>query len=278
MSAAPLHDGFLIHKRFRYGWLSLLLVAAIAGLFYYQDQLPANVMDLAFGYGLGGLALVIMLLLAWFGVRKRSYATGAGRLKGWLSAHVYLGIALLFLVPLHGGFEIAPDIHGLAYVLVLITVFTGLFGIAFYGFYPRQVASNREGLTFDDMVKRLAEIDLELRALAPRLSEDANDIVRAEVAGVRIGGGVGLLFLRPLNRSKRAQNKLARLDVENESHSRAVALLERKASLVARLQRDIQMRSRLRAWLLLHVPLSLAALAIVIAHGVGMLVFGLGTV
>jgi len=34
----------------------------------------------------------------------------------------------------------------------------------------------------------------------------------------------------------------------------------------------------LRVWLLLHVPLSLAALAVVISHGVGMLVFGLGSV
>ncbi|MDG2270006.1 MAG: hypothetical protein P8M28_06295 [Alphaproteobacteria bacterium] len=278
MSAAPLHDGFLVHKRFRYGWLSLLLVVGVGAVFYYRDQLPANLIDLAFGYGLGGLALVIMLWLAWFGVRKRSYTNGAGRLKGWLSAHVYLGIALLFLVPLHGGFEITLDIHGLAYVIVLITVFTGLFGVAFYGFYPRRVALNRQGLTFDDMVKSVAEIDLELRALAPRLSEGANDIVQAEAAKIRIGGGITLLLLRPSNRSKRARDKLVRLGIEDESHVRAEGLLERKAALIVRLQRDIQMRSRMRAWLLLHVPLSLAALAIVIAHGVGMLVFGFGSV
>jgi hypothetical protein len=278
MSAAPLHEGFLVHKRFRYGWLTLLLVAAIGAVFIYQDQLPENVADLAFGYGLGGLALFIMLWLAWFGVRKRSYEKGVGRLKGWLSAHVYLGVALVFLVPLHGGFEIAPDIHGLAYVLVLITVFTGLFGVAFYGFYPLRVASNREGLTFDDMIKGLAEIDLELRTLAPKLSENANNIVQEEARNSRIGGGVVLLFIRPLNRAKQAQAKLTRLGVESETHTRAEGLLERKAAFVARLQRDIQMRSRLRAWLLLHVPLSLSALAIVIAHGVGMLVFGLGAV
>ena len=278
MSAAPLHDGFLVHKRFRYGWMSLLLVVGVGAVFYYRHQLPANLIDLAFGYGLGGLALLIMLWLAWFGVRKRSYTNGAGRLKGWLSAHVYLGIALLFLVPLHGGFEITPDIHGLAYVIVLITVFTGLFGVAFYGFYPRRVALNRQGLTFDDMVKSVAEIDLELRALAPRLSEGANDIVQAEAAKIRIGGGFTLLLLRPSNRSKRARDKLVRLGIGDESHVRAEGLLERKAALIVRLQRDIQMRSRMRAWLLLHVPLSLAALAIVIAHGVGMLVFGFGSV
>lgn len=278
MAAGPLHDGFLVHKHFRYGWLALLLVVLVAAAFYYRDRLAPINTDLAFGYGLGGLALAIMLLLAWFGVRKRSYAKGAGRLKGWLSAHVYLGIALIFLVPLHGGFVISPDIHGLAYVLVLITVFTGLFGVAFYGLYPRRVAANREGLTFDDMVKRMAEVDIEIRGLAPKLSEAANDIVRAEAANLRIGGGVGLLFLKPRNRSRRAQKALHRLAIDSDAARRAEAVLERKADVVDRIQRDIQMRSRMRAWLLLHVPLSLAALAVVIAHAAGMLVFGLGSV
>jgi len=48
--------------------------------------------------------------------------------------------------------------------------------------------------------------------------------------------------------------------------------------MVDRMQRDVQQRSRLRTWLLIHVPLSLAALAVVVAHAVGMLVFGLGSV
>jgi len=278
MTTAPLHDGFLVHKRFRYAWLAVLLVGAVIAAFVYRDRLDPAYADLAFGYGLGGLALAIMLLLAWFGVRKRNYAKGAGRLKGWLSAHVYLGIALIFLIPLHGGFTIGADIHGLAYVLVLITVFTGLFGVVFYGFYPRRVASNRDGLTFDDMVKRMAEVDIELRGLAPQLSEAANDIVRAEAADLRVGGGVGLLFVKPRNRSRKAQRALQRLAVDSDAARRADALLDRKANVVDRMQRDIQMRSRLRAWLLMHVPLSLAALAIVIAHGVGMLVFGLGSV
>jgi len=278
MTTAPLHDGFLVYKRFRYAWLAVLLVGAVVVAFFYRDRIAPAHADLVFGYGLGGLALAIMLLLAWFGVRKRSYASGAGQLKGWLSAHVYLGIALIFLIPLHGGFTIGADIHGLAYVLVLVTVFTGLFGIVFYGFYPHRVASNREGLTFDDMLKRMAEVDIELRGLAPQLSEAANDIVRAEAADLRVGGGVGILFLKPRNRSRMAQRALQRLAVDSDAARRADALLDRKASVVDRMQRDIQMRSRLRAWLLLHVPLSLAALAIVVAHAVGMLVFGLGSV
>ncbi len=278
MSAAPLHSGFLSHKRMLFAWLSLLLVLAVAAAWYWQDMLPPRAVELGFGYGLGGLALLIILFLTYFGARKRSYEKGAGRLKGWLSAHVYLGIALIFLVPLHGGFTIGADIHGIAYIMVLITVFTGLFGVAFYGFYPRRVTANREGLTFDAMLRRIAEIDTELRGLSTQLSEAANDIVRKEAASGRIGGGVGILFFRPVNRTRRARQALARLNLGTDAGNRATALLESKAGVVDKLQRDIQMRSRLRAWLLLHVPLSLAALAAVLAHGVGMLLFGLGSV
>jgi len=278
MAAVPLHSGFLLHKRMLYAWLALFLVCVVAAAWHWQDRLLAQHVDLAFGYGLGCLALAIMLLLAWFGVRKRSFAKGAGRLKGWLSAHVYLGIALIFLIPMHGGFQIRPDIHGLAYVMVLITVFTGLCGVAFYGAYPRRVAANRAGLTFDEMVRRIAEIDIELRGLAPQLSERANEIVRKEAEGLRIGGGIGILFIRPVNRARRARQALMRLGLDSDAGNRVAALLERKSSVLDRLQRDIQMRSRLRSWLLLHVPLSLAALALVIAHAVGMLVFGLGSV
>ncbi|MBO6782687.1 MAG: hypothetical protein JJ899_05345 [Alphaproteobacteria bacterium] len=278
MSAAPLHSGFLTHKRMMFAWLALLLVLAVAAAWYWQEMLPPSAVDLGFSYGLGTLALVIMLWLTWFGVRKRSYAKGAGRLKAWLSAHVYLGLSLVFLVPLHGGFTIAPDIHGIAYVLVLVTVFTGLFGVAFYGFYPRRVTANREGLTFDAMLKRIAEIDIELRGLSTQLSEAANNIVRREAESGRIGGGVGILFARPINKARRARQALLRLNLDSDAGNRAAALLESKAAVVDRLQRDIQMRSRLRAWLLLHVPLSLATLAAVIAHAAGMLMFGLGSV
>ena len=278
MAAVPLHSGFLLHKRMLYAWLALFLVCVVAAAWHWQDRLLAQHVDLAFGYGLGCLALAIMLLLAWFGVRKRSFAKGAGRLKGWLSAHVYLGIALIFLIPMHGGFQIRLDIHGLAYVMVLITVFTGLCGVAFYGAYPRRVAANRAGLTFDEMVRRIAEIDIELRGLAPQLSERVNEIVRKEAEGLRIGGGIGILFIRPVNRARRARQALMRLGLDSDAGNRVAALLERKSSVLDRLQRDIQMRSRLRSWLLIHVPLSLAALALVIAHAVGMLVFGLGSV
>lgn len=278
MTTARLHDGFLVHKGFRYAWLAVVLVALVAAAVVYRDQFPPATADLVFGYGVGGLALVIMLVLAWFGVRKRSYARGAGRLKGWLSAHVYLGIALIFLVPLHGGFAIGPDVHGAAYVLVLVTVITGLFGVVFYALYPRRIAANREGLTFDDMVKRIAEVDIELRGVAPVLSEAANNIVRSEAARLRIGGGVGILFFRPRNSSRRAQMELQRLALDGEAARRAELLLDRKAVMVDRMQRDVQQRSRLRTWLLIHVPLSLAALAVVVAHAVGMLVFGLGVV
>ena len=47
------------------------------------------------GYTLGVSSAVIVLWLTWFGMRKRQYALSATKLKVWLSAHIYLGLALV---------------------------------------------------------------------------------------------------------------------------------------------------------------------------------------
>jgi len=50
MAAVPLHSGFLLHKRMLYAWLALFLVCAVAAAWHWQERLPAEHVDLAFGY------------------------------------------------------------------------------------------------------------------------------------------------------------------------------------------------------------------------------------
>lgn len=56
--------------------------------------------------------------MAWYGIRKRRYRS-SGSMQGWLSAHIYLGTALTFLVTLHSGFHFGLNIHTLTYAPLL---------------------------------------------------------------------------------------------------------------------------------------------------------------
>jgi len=81
----------LAFRKKRYLWLSLIL-SGFAILAYWIDdpQEPANGGTML-GYALGAAGLLLILLLTWFGIRKRQYSSTLGSVQGWLSSHVYLG-------------------------------------------------------------------------------------------------------------------------------------------------------------------------------------------
>ena len=100
-----MHQSILNFKKARYLWVSLFL-CVIAILAYAIDQptMPANG-GTVLGYILGTVSAFLILLLMWFGIRKRRYKSRMGTAVGWLSAHLYLGLSLLVLATLHTGFS-----------------------------------------------------------------------------------------------------------------------------------------------------------------------------
>ena len=67
----------------------------------------------------------MVLWMAWYGVRKRRYRASSTSLQGWLSAHVYLGLAAIVIATLHSGLELGLNLHTLTYVLMLVVVLSG---------------------------------------------------------------------------------------------------------------------------------------------------------
>ena len=55
-----------------------------------------------------------------------------GSVQGWTSAHVYLGTALLIIATLHAGFQVGWNLHTLAYVLMIVVIASGFFGLYSY--------------------------------------------------------------------------------------------------------------------------------------------------
>ena len=88
-------------------WLWISAATAVGLVLHYVSYQSRTV---AYGgsiegllYGVAGTGLIAVLM--YLGIRRRSYSSSMGALQGWVSAHVYLGLLTLLLIPLHAGFR-----------------------------------------------------------------------------------------------------------------------------------------------------------------------------
>ncbi|HEV7714030.1 MAG TPA: hypothetical protein VGO53_00420, partial [Steroidobacteraceae bacterium] len=99
-----MHQSFFNYQHYRYGIRAGLLgVAAILAYVFCPLREPSNG-GTWLGYTLGTIAALLIVYLAWYGVRRRTFGSG-GSTAGWLSAHVYFGMVLLLVATLHCGFQ-----------------------------------------------------------------------------------------------------------------------------------------------------------------------------
>ena len=209
----------------------------------------------------------------WFGVRKRRYNLGPTKLQAWLSAHVYLGLALTVVATLHTGFQFGWNVHTLAYTLMMLVILSGIFGVFFYQRYPTLMTENRGGLTLTEIFTRIAALDVECRETAMGLPDEITRAVLDSGRNTRIGGGVWrqLSGKDPSCATKRALEKIrglaGKVGIEDATAVRKLlTLLSRKSDLVGRARRDVQYRAFLEIWLMFHVPLSIGLLAALTTH------------
>lgn len=112
-----MHQSFIKFKNGRYGYCAAVLsVTAITAFVLETPHQPPNG-GTWLGYTLGTMAALIIVFLMWFGFRKRAYGSSLGSVTGWLSAHIYLGLALVVLATLHSGFQFGWNIHTYTYVV-----------------------------------------------------------------------------------------------------------------------------------------------------------------
>ena len=124
------------------------------------------------------------------GVRCIPILNDETKLKVWLSAHIYFGLALVIIATLHSGFQIGWNIHSAAYILVLLTVASGIFGVFVYARYPKLMTKNRAGLSLDEMMGQISELDQALLKEGRQLPEELNTALLKAVRETYIGGNI----------------------------------------------------------------------------------------
>ncbi len=259
------HVSFLKHRRFRWLWIALFLSgAAIAG-YLMIDQQPRPNGGTWYGYTLGTIGLGLIIWLSLLGVRKRRINPGMWSLKAWTSAHVYLGLALIVIGTLHTGFQIGWNVHTLAYVLMLLVIATGIYGVIAYATLPASLSANRREMTRTQMRDALTAVDRQLESAAQPLARaEADLVIDALGQDVFYGGALARLTGRyPGCATARA---LRGMGGSSEAEQRVLALLARRREQLAQIRGALRIRAALEVWLFIHIPLTIALIAALVAH------------
>lgn len=281
------HRSFLQYHHYRYLKLAVAMcLLGTAAYVWFRQVLFRMPGDQGYGgspmgYGLGTVAALLILWLMWLGVRKRRFTASMTMTQGWLSAHVYLGLGLVVIATLHTGFELGLNLHTLAYGLMLMVVASGIYGVLVFVREPGRMTRNMGEDNVQTLLLEMQEIDQQAARLALQLPDEFNALVQAAADRTRLRGSA--LWHLSASRSRRCatERAVARMEVLNrrlkDEQGRLArelyALMLRRRSAVAKIRAEMRSLSRLRLWLLVHVPLSFALLVALVGHVVSVFVY-----
>lgn len=182
------HRSFLVYKNYLFLKIAFALVILSAAVYAWHDPQHGPSGNTWLGYTLGTIGALLIFWLAWFGVRKRRFREGRGQAQLWTSAHVYLGLSLLVVATLHTGLHFGWNIHTFAYVLMVLVIVSGIYGVIVYATLPERITANRDQMGFDAMLGEVARLDEAALALADKVDPETHAVVAKSVGKVRIGG------------------------------------------------------------------------------------------
>lgn len=260
--------GSVLWRR-RFLWLFLLTGGSY--LVYANHTYPHGGSVIGIVYGVAGS--LIILLLMYFGVRKRSYKSSLGTLQNWLQAHIYLGILVFFIVLFHSGFRFHDRVAVTALVLLTLVFVSGIIGALLYTYIPPLLIDVESKLTaqqISDQINQLAQVMRRLAADKSTAFRDyCADFLRLErpktFAGWRI-------MARAVSAPAAASLKPLAADLEMIPPAERAEFIQllALANQMKELHRSLILKQRyintMAAWLYLHLPLSFAMMVAIIAH------------
>ena len=254
---------------FRWLKVNLIFFGLLLGFYVLDDPLSGKNGASFVGYTYGVIATLGIILLMFLGVRKRAYASSMGTLKGWVSAHIWIGLFLVFIVPLHSGFQLGINVHSLAYGFMLATILSGVWGTYYYLQYPAQILSNRGGDSAKDLLKNIRAVERDFTELESGKSNRFLSLVGAlnPTFDTRIRGVV-FSSKRPQNiPNQKIQEMVLELSAEEqEVFLEALDINKEKMKLINQFYDEIGAHFRLKLWLFFHLPLSFGLLITLGVH------------
>ncbi|MCA9425032.1 MAG: hypothetical protein KC994_08155 [Candidatus Omnitrophica bacterium] len=154
------------------------------------------------GIFFGVIAYLMMLFAGFLGVRKKVRTWPLGKATFWMNGHIWLGLLSVAVVFFHTGFQFG---HGLALVvmiLFLISIVTGIYGLAVQQFLPRtmlkQVTSETIFELIPDQVANLkSEADDLVQTVCGNVEANLEPRSFLEIKNENLEGGIVIFEVTP---------------------------------------------------------------------------------
>jgi len=231
-----------------------------------------------FGHALGIIGAILMLMTEFlYSARKRWHIFRTGRVRSWLSFHIFTGIVGPFLVLMHTGLEFR-GLAGISMLFTLLVVLSGFIGRYIYTSVPRTLA----GVELDrrDLEGDLASQRDELAVWSSGKPQRIQNLV-SEYAFVGVPAQdlspVDVLLRRVTEWQSRRKLHSSIKQLEKEERER----LKELEQMINQQQRLIRQISSLKAarrmmgsWHTLHIPLGITLFVSMIIHIAAAIYFG----
>jgi hypothetical protein len=215
-------------------------------------------------FGVAGYA--VMLFEGLLGVRKKVPIWRLGRAQTWMRGHLWLGVLTLPLILFHAGFAFRGPLTAILMALLVIVVASGLLGAILQHYLPRTITKRVPMETIYEEIPHVrAQLRDEAEQLVTTLAVEAehDDKLRFRESYERsirpfldAPETAASPIFESLRRATPAAFHPALDDLEN------ICIEEHQLS------RQRRLYHWLHAWLLVHVPLSVALLVLGGIHAV----------
>ena len=279
------------HKPWAIASALILVIAVAVYIPYAVGPVPpggGSILGLVCGIvGFGFMAFVTLLSL-----RKKFPIWRIGRTQSWMRGHLWLGALSFPLILLHSGFLFGHGLTSILMWLFVVVYASGLFGAYLQHTMPRRIMRQVPMETIYDQIGHVRE---QLIDEADTVVADACGSLQVEVP-VAASGAVALasvmrvgaddtaplreFYLGEMRAFLRAPSRSHALASETTAAGRfsrlralvqpalagALSDLENICDEERQLLRQEKMHGMLHAWLLVHVPLSFALMALAVVH------------
>jgi hypothetical protein len=243
-----------------WGFVAAILFA-VATVVYVSFVLrspsgPRGGNALGLTFGIAGYAL--MLYAGFLGVRKRFPILRIGHAQAWMRGHLWLGLLSFPLILFHGGFAWRGPLTAILTLLFFIVIVSGIAGAALQHYLPRMILAQ---VPMETIYEEIPHVRHQLRDEADQLIEAAAQIDVEYDDKIRLRE-VYQSKIRPVLEQPPAELFAPLRFAFPEPLHATLNDLENICEEQRQLNRQVKLYRWLHAWLLVHVPLSIALLVL----------------